>query len=161
MQRSFPFQKIFFALLISLSSGCFWGNHHLDHLHNAEEFEKENRFDDAIAEYRLHMDSIKEREHKETWDNPSFYRLKIGDLKLQKSLPEEALQEYLLAEKEGIQSESISYRIREVAKWYRDKDELDKAFELLSSYRSRDPLLFNALLDDIARERTEKQFQAK
>lgn len=105
------------------------------------------------------MEEITARDTKEPWENPAFYRLKIGDINLLKSLPDGAISEYLAAEKEGVQSESISYRLREVAKWYREHGELDKAFDLLNTYRSRDPLLFNALLDDVARERTRVQFE--
>lgn len=148
----------YFFFCIPLSS-CFWETYSLNHLHNAEHLAEEHQYDEAIKEYRLHIETLENLDSRESWENPSFYRLKIGDLLLEKGEADAALAEILLADKEGIDKDSVSYRLRSVARWHEERGEFTTAISLLNQFRDRDPLLFNALLDEIARKQAALQFK--
>ena len=152
-------QRILLFTLLALLSGCrviaFSGPLSLgptEHLKLAEEYEKENRYQDAIAEYRYHIDSRLAARKKPSWENPYFYLLKIGDIYLQLGDTSSALTSYLEAEQNQVEPELVSDRLRRIARWYEDRQEYDKAIEILITYKDRDPLLFELILDHVAKK---------
>ena len=119
-------------------------------LHRAEELSREGRYEDAIAAYREHIDDRLAVDRPD-WENPYFYLLKVGDLQLSMEQPEAALRTFAEAESHKVDPDLVSDRYRSVAHWYLDHEKPQEAFDLLKTHRQRDSLLFDALLDRVAR----------
>ncbi len=129
----------------------------IDLLHQAEDLTQRRRYDEAIATYRLHIEERLQDSSRLSWENPYFYLLRVGDIYLSQDMPQEALSAYIQAENEGIEKTLISDRLRSLASWYEQHNQLDKAFAILSEHRSRDPLLFDSMLDRISRALTKRE----
>ena len=125
-----------------------------DKIKYAEELASQGQYEEAISEYRAHMEERLAVKNRPEWENPYFYLLLIGDAYLAKGDATEALSSYEDAEKNGVHASLVSDRYRSVATWYEGKGELQKAFDALKKYRSRDTLLFDSMLDRIARTLT-------
>ncbi len=132
-----------------------WGDY--AYLEKAEEFSRQNEPDKAIAAYRKHMRYRLSLSDRPEWENPYLYLLMIGDLQLTQSKPDEALASYKLAELNKINSALISDRYRYLASWYESKGALDSALKILTTYRDRDPLLFDVMRDRLAKELVKKE----
>ena len=91
------------------------------------------------------------------WENPYFYLLSIGDLQLRMGQPNEALASFKGAEEHHVEESLVSDRYRSVAIWYEEHGQLDKALEVLTKYRERDSLLFDSMLDRVARKMTAQE----
>lgn len=157
--------RIFFLLIIVPFStvGCKasmlkWGSHKYAEL--AEEQLRKKQYDEACESYRKHVEARLTAEDRPAWENPYFYYLIIGDIRLRQKKVNEALVAYEFAESKKIEPQLISDRFRYVAQWYEKDGQLEKAMEILKKYRDRDPLLFDAVLDRIARELTTKEGEA-
>ena len=152
-----------FALLLSLLSGCVlraWRFGDYEHLENAERLMREAKYGEAIAEYRAHIQhrlSIKKRPE---WENPYFYLLMIGDLQLNQNDQAAALQSYEEAEKQGVEKSLVSDRYRYVATWHEQHGRIREAMSILVQYRDRDTLLFDVILDRLAKESTQLEDRA-
>jgi predicted negative regulator of RcsB-dependent stress response len=104
------------------------------------------------------------------WENPYFYLILIGDVQLKRGDPVAALTMYQEADTKLLSCEDpeskkfhetlLSDRYRALATWYSDHEQLEKALEILRQFRERDSLIFDAMLDRIARKLTEQE-QAK
>jgi hypothetical protein len=81
----------------------------------------------------------------------------MGDVELGRGDTGKALTFYEEAEQKGVATPLISDRYRAVASWYEEHGQLKEALELLSKYRDRDDLLFDSMLDRIAKELTRKE----
>ena len=144
-------------LIAILLSGC--ASNGSDHLKRAEELSRDSRFDEAISEYRKHMEYRLSLKTRPADENPYFYLLLIGDVELGRGDPEEALKNYEEAEQRGVHNSLVSDRYRSVARWYEEHEQLNEALQILKKYRDRDDLLFDAVSDRIARELTAKEEQ--
>ena len=134
--------------------GCFpYGS---DLLRDAEQLSRQGKYEGAIAAYRSHMDSRLAVIERPDWENPYFYLLLIGDVYLGKGDAEKALESYEEAERNGVHESLVSDRYRSTAAWHEERGELQKAFDILTRYRSRDTLLFDSMLDRIARAMTKQ-----
>lgn len=122
------------------------------HLQRAEEFSRQGRYDEAIAEYRAHIEQRRTFSKRPAWENPWFYLVLIGDLSLAKGDVDGALRAFEEAEKQGVEAILVSDRFRYVARWYEREGNLAKALEVLRTYRERDPMLFDLISDRIAKE---------
>lgn len=71
--------------------------------------------------------------------------------------PAAALEIYKEAEQHKVEAGLISDRYRAVGRWYAEHGQLAKALEVLNNYRDRDSLLFDAMLDRIARQLTAQE----
>lgn len=120
-------------------------------LREAEEYLRQERYDDAISAYQAHMEERLKLRNRPDWENPYFYYLLIGDIELGRDRVDDALHAYQLAEQHHIHRSLISDRYRYVANWYEKHGEYEKALELLTQHRELDPLLFDATLDRIAK----------
>ena len=150
-------KRVVISLLISCAAGCSLFSDSSQKLRDADELTRQGKYDEAIEAYREHMTSRLEVSDRSEWENPYFYLLTIGDVELGRGDTEKALQTYEEAEKNGVGTPLISDRYRAVASYFEEHGELQKALDVLSKYRDRDPLLFDAMLDRIAKELTRKE----
>ena len=110
-----------------------------------------------MESYRLHIEYRLTVEDRPRWENPWFYLLVMGDLELRQGNVPEALAYWTEAETRGIEPGLVSDRFRSAATWLEQRDRLEEAYELLTRYRERDPLLIDAMLDRLARELTARE----
>lgn len=135
-----------------LLAGCrLIGSGGPDHLRIAEELTRQGDIGGAIDRYNRHIAYRQTMVDRPSWENPHFYELLIGDLELRRDDLTKALAAYERAERAGIEAGLVSDRYRSVGSWLEQRGRLDEALELLHRYRDRDPLLFDAMLDRIAR----------
>lgn len=147
-----------FALTLSISvlSACFsMGGS--ERLREAESLSQEQKWDEAIAAYQEHIQDRLAVSDRPEWENPYFYLLTIGDIELGRGEPTKALQSYEEAEKQGVASPLVADRYRAVAAWYEDHGKLNEAINVLTKYREKDSLIFDAMLDRVARKLTEQE----
>jgi tetratricopeptide (TPR) repeat protein len=129
--------------------------------HQAEQLIQEERYDQAIDTYQRHIAARLAASDRPDWENPHFYLLPIADLQLKTSRPHEALQSYIEAEKQGVESSLLADRYRAIATWHVENGDLQAAFEILKRYRDRDPLLFDSMLDRVGRALTAEDSRAR
>ena len=127
------------------------------YLREAEVYERQGDFSQAIKAYRQHIQKRLENENRAKWENPSFYLLLIGDLYLRQSQVEEALAEYEAARLEGVARSLVADRFRLVATWLAERGQTQEAIEILSVHREEDPLLFDLMRDRLAREKVAQE----
>lgn len=127
------------------------------YLREAEAYERQGEFLEAIKAYRQHIQKRLENENRAEWENPAFYRLLIGDLYLKESQVEEALREYEEARSEGVAQSLVADRFRLVASWLAEQGQTQEAIEVLSRYRNEDPILFDLMRDRLAREKVAQE----
>lgn len=150
-----PRLSLLFFLLCAVSiSACrvFAPRSASETLSKAEEALRQNQYDRAIALYQQHMQRRLKQEDRAEWENPYFYELMIGDIELKADKPDQALKSYQRAQEKQIDLALISDRYRYLASWYESKGQRKLALEILSRYRSLDPLLFDAMADRIAKD---------
>lgn len=143
--------SILFVVFLSSCRGIFGagGSAILSH---AEEYSRQGKTEEAIAAYNDHIEERLNDSGRPEWENPYFYELIIGDLYLKDGKVTEALASYELAETHKVDNTLISDRYRYVASWYEKQGDLPAAMEVLIKYRDRDSLLFDAVLDRMAKE---------
>lgn len=134
------------------NTGFGLGGH--QRLKQAEELLRQDKFDQAIEAYQEHMQERLSSKNRPDWENPYFYYLLIGDIELGRGQVSKALAAYEFASKNNIHSSLISDRYRFVASWYEARGEYDDAIDILKKHRDLDPLLFDAMLDRIAKHIT-------
>lgn len=142
------------TLLLIFSLGCHAPG---EKIRQAEELSRQGEYDTAIVLYREHMQERLEVEDRPVWENPYFYLLLIGDVQLGQGQPELAIVTYEEAERLKVEPTLISDRYRAVGRWYQEHGQSQKALEVLTKYRDRDSLLFDAMLDRIAKELTAQE----
>jgi len=122
-----------------------------DHLRIAEEYTRQGDIAGAIDRYARHIAYRESIPDRPEWENPHFYELMIGDLELRRNDIAAALAAYERAERAGIEPGLVSDRYRSAGSWLEQNGRFEEALTLLRRYRERDPLLFDAMLDRIAR----------
>lgn len=127
------------------------------HLEEAEEATRQGDITRAIESYQRHIAHRLTITDRPAWENPSFYELMIGDLELRRGDIAAALQAFERAERAGIDAGLVSDRYRAVGSWLEQQQRPNEALALLKKYRERDPLLFDAMLDRIAKEVTHRE----
>ena len=123
----------------------------------AAQLNQDKKYEEAITEYKKHIEARLAVKDKPEWENPYIYYLDIGDIYLEQDNLEKAMTYYKLAEENGVKQDYVNDRFRQIANWYESKGELKKALEHLEQYQDRDPILFNLMLDRIARKIAEEQ----
>ncbi len=141
------------CLALLLISGCFSTGP--KELLDAEDLSSEGKHDEAIAAYHEHIANRLEVADRPEWENPYFYLLNVGDIELSRGNVDKALAAYEEAEREKVDLPLVADRYRAVASWYEEHGQLEKALEILTKYRDKDPLIFDSMLDRVARELTE------
>lgn len=156
---------VFIALSLFYTTGCIsLGLGKLgepDYLRDAEELLRQGQNAQAISKYEQHIKYRLALETRPQWENPYFYYLLIGDIYLRDSNVDKALESYETAENNRVESVLVSDRYRYVANWYEQKGEADNALKILERYQDRDPLLFDAMMDRIAKEIVAREEAAK
>lgn len=142
--------------LLLTSCVPFWRGQ-VYHLQRAEELARQNKMDEAIDEYRLHMRERLALNDRPQWENPYLYLLLIGDLYLAKADLSKAQESYSLAELNKVDAHLISDRFRALASWHEKRGDLEAAIAVLTTHRQRDPLLFDAMLDRISKELVKRE----
>lgn len=137
------------------ATGCFSSGP--EQLTEAETLTSEGKHDEAIAAYREHIVARLGTADRPEWENPHFYLLNIGDIELSRGNVSAALAAYEEAEREKVEAPLVADRYRAVASWYEEHQQLQDALTILTKYRERDPLIFDAMLDRIARELTAEE----
>jgi tetratricopeptide (TPR) repeat protein len=143
-----------FAVVLC-GAGCFSSGP--ERLTEAESLTSEGRHDEAIAAYREHIAERLGTSERPEWENPHFYLLSIGDIELSRGNVDAALATYEEAEREKVDPPLIADRYRAVASWYEEHGQLQKALDILTKYREKDPLIFDSMLDRIARQLTAEE----
>ena len=143
------------SLALALTSGCFSSGP--TELVDAEQLTSDGKHDEAIAMYREHIANRLEVTDRPEWENPYFYLLNVGDIELNRGAVDKALATYEEAEREKVELPLVADRYRAVASWYEEHGQLEKALEILTKYRDKDPLIFDSMLDRVARELTKSE----
>lgn len=143
------------CLALLLISGCFSTGPR--ELLDAEALSDEGKYDEAIAAYQEHIANRLEVADRPEWENPYFYLLNVGDIELSRGHVDKALAAYEEAEREKVDLPLVADRYRAVASWHEEHGQLEKALEILTKYRDKDPLIFDSMLDRVARELTESE----
>jgi tetratricopeptide (TPR) repeat protein len=144
--------------LFSIFSGC--GPHRrgdFGHLERADELGRSGKYAEAIQEYRAHMEFRLSVKNRPEWENPYFYLLLIGDIQLGGGDVAAAEKSYLEARDKEVDPYLISDRMRGIARWHEERGDLKAALQVLERYRELDPLLYDSMLDRIARTLTAKE----
>ena len=123
-----------------------------EHLRAAEDYVDKSNYDQAIIEYRAHIDERLQIEERPDWENPWFYLILISDLELRRGDVSAALASLDQAIEKKVDTSLVADRYRAIARWYEERGELEKSFEVLQKYRDVDPLLFDAILDRLGRK---------
>jgi hypothetical protein len=126
-------------------------------LERAEGLLSKGQFGEAISIYQNHINYRLNLDQRASWENPYFYLLLIGDIELNRRSPDAAYVNYKQALSHGVDKNLISDRIRSLSHWYEEQGNIEKSIELLKLHRELDPLLFDAILDRLARKLTEKE----
>lgn len=142
--------------LLLLVTGCLSLNTPTE-LQEAEELKGKGDYDLAITAYQEHIDERLRDGKRPEWENPYFHLLAIGDIELSRGKVDQAIANYTEAERQGVDAALISDRYRAVATWYEENNQLKNALDILTKYRDRDPLLFDSMLDRVARKLTEQE----
>lgn len=136
-------------------SGCFSSGP--EQLSEADSLMSEGKHEEAIAAYREHIAERLNASDRPEWENPYFYLLNVGDIELSRGDVAAALTAYEEAERQKVEAPLIADRYRAVASWYEERKQLQDALNILTKYRERDPLIFDSMLDRIARELTAQE----
>ena len=157
--------KITFLCTCLTFASCF-GFRNLSMKQKADQLSKEKEYDKAISAYWEHIKNRERVPNRPEWENPYIYLLDIGDTYLEMNNVEEALKTYELAASHQVKDGYVNDRLRNIATWHENRGELDKAIEHLQKYRERDELLFDLMLNRLARklvaeeEKAEKEAEA-
>lgn len=156
LAESTPVGKLLIRTILtfSLSYALFScaGSHMQSDAKKASEFRASKDYDEAIKAYIRHIDKRVKTKEKPEWENPYIYYLDIGDIYLQQENIEKALEYYLLADKENVKKTYVNDRLRNIGDFLVEKKEFERAIEHLTTYRERDPLLFDLMRDRIAKQ---------
>ena len=137
------------SLCVVSLSGCLFGVFSLgpSHAQRAQQLRQEGKFEEAITEYRLHMELRRKDAHRPPDENPAFYELLIGDVYLDANSPLEAEESYQRASDADVHGDLVNFKFRHLGQWYESQGNLEKAIQILKKYRDRDPLMFDYDID--------------
>jgi len=120
-------------------------------LHRATKLEQQGKLSEAILMYEKHIKD-REKEVREDWENPQFYRLIIADLRTSLNDTDGALAEVKRAYDAHVDSKLVLDRVRKIALKIAELGDTDKAVSLLDEYKSIDEVLVDSTIDRIAKE---------
>jgi|GEM_PF-5920417 len=127
----------------------------------ARQLRQEGRWEEAIAEYQIHMTRRLEDPRRPLEENPYFYFILIGDCYLEIAKFEDAQNAYISAYKNGVEPEIIAFRIRKLAKWLEDQERFEEAMDMLAQYRYLDDLVLDYDIDQLHKKSIEKEERKK
>jgi tetratricopeptide (TPR) repeat protein len=157
-------QGWFYVFLFpALLSGCsfYYGfgtfEFYKNHRHQAENLTREGRYQEAIVEYKLHLEQRLASPGRAADENPYFYYLMIGDLHLKLNDPTGAQTAYETARSEAVETALVSDRFRLLAQWHEERGEHEKAITVLRRFRDLDPLMFDYEIDRIHKKMVQEE----
>lgn len=161
MTRARLISIILHAIIIPVTAisglGCVHVGSSSDLIAQADSDLEHGRYEEALEGYRRHRDERLTATDRPEWENPHFYTLLMGDVELRRGDPEAALRLYTQADQEQLLSSLVADRYRALAVWHLDHGQFDKALDVLKAHRTRDPLLFDAMLDRVAKQMTRQE----
>ena len=128
-----------------------------DRVERAQSLSADGSYEDAITEYRTHIEERLGDSARPSWENPYFYLLSIGDIQLAQNNPSAARATYEEAEQKGVEAPLITDRFLALALWYEKQERYKEALDLLSVYRLRDPELLNGTFTRVAKKLTAQE----
>ncbi len=148
---------LFFTLLMLIFHGCIitfssYQFQSASHAVKANQLRKEGKYDEAIAEYLLHIESRASQPGRAETENPYFYYLLIGDIYLERDQVSQAEDAYLVASSREVEKTFLSDRFRRLSRWHEDHGDLEQAIETLKKYRLFDPLLYDVIIDRLHKQ---------
>lgn len=146
------FRLICCVLIASCSSCLLFRPSVASNLQKAEAAVIDSNFQAAITFYQAHISERLEVKQRPEWENPYHYMLIIGDLHLRLEQDLEALKSFDAAKAKNVDPKLVADRYRALGAWYESRGNLEKAIEVLKAHRQEDPLLFDAMLDRIAKQ---------
>jgi len=145
----FLFTSVLSILPLALGTGC---SNPYTLLQRADSHTQQKKYDEAIEAYRKHIAFRLKVEGRPDWENPYFHLLQIGDLLILQDKVSEALSTYEEAEKHNVDPVNVSDRFRFVASYFERQGKLEEALKVLTTYRERDPFLYDLVRDRIGKE---------
>ena len=121
------------------------------HKQKSDELLKENKYQEAIQELELHINERLKVKRPE-WENPYSYYLDIGDIYLKQDKIDSALEYYNKALTLNVKKDLIADRMRSVALYYEEHNQLKAAIEHLQKHRDLDPDFTDMMMDRLARD---------
>lgn len=118
-----------------------------EHRRNAEKLKSTGFANEAISEYRLHIEERLADSSRPASENPWFYEILVGDLYLSMDRPKDALDSYLKAYSKGVMVEFVIDRVRQISAYFEARGDYESALKLLEQYRDLDDLLFDWDID--------------
>ena len=118
----------------------------------AQRLEEAGHHDEAIAQYRKHIEERLADPRRPADENPYFYEILIGDIYLHLDKAEDAEASYRTAYEKDVARPFIIDRMRQLGAWYEQHGRLEAARDLLKQYRQLDTLLFDFDLDRIGKK---------
>lgn len=143
--------KSCFCILVLLLNACFSTNSSPYRV-EADSLKEQDRFDEAVTAYWKHIHYRLAIKDRPTWENPYIYLLDIGDIYLKQGQVDRALEHYKLADKYDVDRGYVNDRYLSIARWYEEHGELHKALAHLQIYSERDPIIFDLMMDRIAKQ---------
>jgi tetratricopeptide (TPR) repeat protein len=125
----------------------FSSNPYFSEADRAEALWGEGKKEEAIEAYEAHIQNRMKRKKRLPNENPYFYKLMIGDIYLELDKAEEAEKAYLVAHEKKVSPPLCADRLRKIGRYYEERKEYEKAFEILRKHRELDSLLFDLEID--------------
>lgn len=150
-QMALKHSFLFIFFLLGLSA-CTLLEKEESLVEKADRLRADGLYQDAIQLYREHMTNRMVNPTRQSWENPHFYLLSIGDTYLEEGDPVRALQNYELALNSGVSEKLVTDRILSLASWFEQHDQPEQGIRLLESHKNLDSLLFNAVIDRLNRQ---------
>jgi len=147
MKKLYPFIVGFF--LVQLGSCIFISfANRPSHARLAAQYRSEKKYAEAIGEYQQHITARLEDSRREPEENPYFYLILIGDVYLEQTKLQPALESYIEAKEREVETPLVVDRIRRVARALRDNGQHREAVTLLKKYRALDEFVFDLDIDE-------------
>jgi len=155
--------KLFFTFLFStlFLSSCtlyartFSSEYYYTEAERAEALEKKGEYLEAIQAYENHISTRLASDKLYKNENPSFYKLLIGDLYLELEQVEQAEQAYLAALEKEVSKPLCADRIKKLGQWHEKKGNFEEAFKIIEKHRELDTLLFDLEIDRLHKAKVE------
>lgn len=151
MHVSVKLLKLLLLLSVFLFPACL-GKRTLSMKQKADELSINKEYEQAIQAYQDHIKQRASIPNKPDWENPYIYLLDIGDIYLEMGMVEKALESYERAAQHDVKQGYVNDRLRYIATWYEEQGEIESAIEHLQKYREKDELLFDLMLNRLARK---------
>ena len=157
------------ALVVLLTSGCkfylrpfsFSFSPKYSRAEKAEQLRNEGKCDEAIEEYRSHMQTRLTEPTRPEDENPYFYYLLIGDCHLQMGDVEQAKKDYVAAKDANVQAPLVNERLRRLGHWYEAQGRFDEAIDHLQEFRELDTLMFDLDIDRIHKRQVRSEQESE